>query len=385
MENRDKVEKVVEFAGQVSEVLAATVGQFHPILEAVFNACSELLSNPDSKEARYMLEQVQIVNKKLQGIENSIDQITREMQKISMNKQNFDREMQILSQYGKFLDFVDASPEYKKKKMEKFIIHYDNTDSDMNLDGLYNAVTGSNITGEPMMETVVMVEQRNRRVVEEFCAGLKKLFVVGIITLMGYAALTKGEVGKDLLKRWQERMEDVEKRMKAAVDECTEKFPEQAKSDLELLVTNDHGNVSQEFIKTLLDSLVAKYDWVKWSIRAFGERESFFFFNWLAGKNYQSKEGCNWFEILTPSKVKVVVSFCVDPKPIDKNRIREEVEGRKLRGDMTDVALSVRKTFPDLLVHAISYYKKVEETNNFDENCYYYQKLKGAYLCLHLE
>lgn len=385
VQNRDKIEKGVEIMGQASEVLAATVGQLHPVLEAVFVASAELLNNPEGKEARYIAQQFEQVNRQLEGIREEIDKIGLELQRTSMNKQNFDREAQMLSQYEKFQDFVNAKPKFKEKKMEKFIIHFENTDGDLNLDALYNAVTGSNTSGDPMLETVVATEQRSRRAVEDFCARLKKLFVVGIIAVMGHAALKEGKVAEEMVKKWQDRMEDVEKRMKAAVDDCTENFADQAKMDMEGILLEGPGTVNQEFIKTLLEVLVKKYDWVNWSIRAFGDKERLFFFNWLAGKKYHGSGGANWFDILTKNKIKVVVSFCVGPKPINKMQIQEEIERQKLKGDMMGVAQSLNKSFPNCLVHAVSHYKEVVETNNFHEDCYYYEKHKRAYLCIHPE
>ncbi|XP_037640662.1 uncharacterized protein LOC119497010 isoform X1 [Sebastes umbrosus] len=383
VQNRDQIEKGVEIMGQAAEVLAATVGQFHPILEAVFVASAELLSNPDSKEARYLTQQFEMVNQQLEGIQDEIDQIALELQKTSMNKQNFDREAQMLSQYEKFQDFVNAKPKFKEKKMEKFLSHYENTDADLNLDALYNSVIGESISGDPMLETVVTTEQRSRRAVEDFCARLKKLFVVGIIAVMGYSALKEGVVGEEMVKRWQGRMEEVEKRMKAAVDDCTENFADQAKLDLEHQLQESPGRVDRDFTKSLLDTLVKKYDWVNWSIRAFGDRERIFFFNWLAGKKCHGSGGTNWFDILTKSKIKVVVSFCVDPKPINKSQITEQIESEKMKGDMMEVALALNKSFPNCLVHAVSHFKEVVESNNFHEDCYYYGKHKRAHLCIH--
>lgn len=385
VQNRDKIEKGVEIMGQASEVLAATVGQLHPVLEAVFVASAELLGNPDGKEARYLAQQFELVNQQLEGIQDEIDKIALELQKTSMNKQNFDREAQIISQYEKFQDFVNAKPKFKEKKMEKFLNHYENTDGDLNLDALYNAVTGENTSGDPMLETVVTIEQRSRRAVEDFCARLKKLFVVGIIAIMGHAALKEGVVGEEMVTKWKDRMEDVEKRMKAAVDECTEKFADQAKLDVEHILQDNPGAVNQEFTQTLLDSLVKKYDWVKWSIRAFNDRERIFFFNWLAGKKCHGSGGTNWFDFLTKNKIKVVVSFCVDPKPINKSQIQEKIEARKLKGNMMALALTLNRSFPNCLVHAVSHYKEVVESNNFHEDCYYYGKHKRAYLCIHPE
>ncbi|TNN40133.1 hypothetical protein EYF80_049692 [Liparis tanakae] len=383
--NRDKIEKGVEIMGQASEVLASTVGQLHPILEAVFVASAEILSNPDSKEARYLTQQFELVNQQLEGIQDEIDKIALELQRSSLNKQNFDREAQMLSQYEKFQDFVNAKPKFKEKKMEKFLSHYENTDADLNLDALYNAVVGDSAAGDPLLETVVATEQRSRRPVEDFCARLKKLFVVGIIAVMGHSALKEGAVGEEMVKKWQGRMEEVETRMKAAVDDCKDNFADQAKLDVELLLQENPGAVNRDFTKSLLESLVKKYDWVNWSIRAFSDKERIFFFNWLAGKKCHGSGGANWFDVLTRSKVKVVVSFCVDPKPIDKSQIQEQIEAQKMKGNMIDVALALNKSFPNCLVHAVSHYKEVVESNNFHEDCYYYGKHKRASLCIHSE
>uniref|UniRef100_A0A4W5Q6Z2 Rapunzel 5 n=1 Tax=Hucho hucho TaxID=62062 RepID=A0A4W5Q6Z2_9TELE len=131
--------------------------------------------------------------------------------------QNFDREEQILSQYEKFQDCLNANPKFKEKKMEKFLSNYENTDADLNLDALYGAVTGDNISGNPIMEIMVSTEQWSRRAVEHFCARLKKLFLVGIIAAMSYASLKEGFVGDEMVKKWQGRMEDVGNRMKSVV------------------------------------------------------------------------------------------------------------------------------------------------------------------------
>lgn len=385
IKNRDKIEKGVEIMGQASEVLAATVGQLHPVLEAVFVASSEIFSNPDGKEARFLAQQLEQVNTKLEGIQSEIDQIALELQRTSMNKQNFDREAQMLSQYEKFQDFVNASPKFKEKKMQKFISHFENTDGDLNLDSLYNAVTGENTAGDPMLETVVTTERRNRRAVEDFCARLKKLFVVGIIAVMGHAALTEKTVGEEMVQKWQKRMEDVETRMKAAVEDCTQNFAVQAKQDMELYLQDNPGTADVEFTKTLLDSLVKKFDWVCWSIRAFNNKERIFFFNWLAGKKCHGSGGDNWFDILTKTNVKVVVSFSVEPRPINKAEIAEQIEKQKLKGNMMRVAQSLSRSFPTYLVHTVSHFKEVVETNSFQPECYYYGKHKRAYVCVHPE
>lgn len=385
LENRDNIEKGVEIISQGCEVLAATIGQLHPLLEAVFVASAELLGNPDSKEAKYLTEQFEKVNQKLEGIQDEIDKINLELKRTSLNKQNFDSEVQMISQYEKFQDFVTAKPKFKEKKKEKFLSHYENTDSDKNLDALYNAVTGDNISGEQMLVVVVETEQRSRRAVEEFCARLKKLFVVGIIAVMGYTALKDGKVGEAMLKKWQDRMEDVEKRMKVAVDDCIQNFPTQAKMDLEHELLERSADVNQEFAQMLLETLTKKFDWVCWSVRVINHKDGFLG-NLLGGKNYQVNDGsANFFEILTINEIKIVVSFTTDPKPLKKNQIKDQIEKENFKGNMKSVAESLCRNFPSCLVHIVSPGKRVKEANSFQPECYYYIAHKKAHICIHSE
>lgn len=385
LENKDKIEKGVEIMGQGCEVLAATVGQFHPILEAVFLASAELLGNPEGKEAKFLAEQFEKINQNLEGIRDEINQIALELQRTSMNKQNFDYEAKIISQYEKFQDFVNAKPKFKEKKKEKFITQYENTGSDLNIDSLYNAVTGENTSGDAMLDTVVTTEERSRKPVEEFCARLKKLFVMGIIAVMGHTALKEGAVGEAMVKKWQDRMEEVETRMKAAVDDCIENFPLQAKTDVERELQEHQANVDPEFTGFILDILAKKYYWVSWSVRVFNH-SGIFFWNWLAGKKYHgSGGGGSFFDLLTQNNIRIVVSFSADPKPINKSQIVDQIETQTLKGNMQSVAQTLWKTLPNTLVHAISRYKKVEEKNNFQPECFYFGRHKRAYLCIHSE
>ncbi|CAL8354738.1 unnamed protein product [Arctogadus glacialis] len=383
LKNKDEFERAVAMVGQVSEVLASTVGQLHPILEAVFMASAELLGNPEGKEARYLTEQFEQVASKLVLLQAEQEQISRESKRSSMNKQSFDREAQMLSQYEKFQEFINAKPKFKAKKKEKFLSHYENTDGDLNLDALYNAVTGDNLTGTPMLENVVSIEARGRRAVEGFCASLKKLFVVGIFAVMGHAALKEGEIDQEMVTKWQDRMERVEILMKAAVDDCTQNFAEQAKADTEHELLDKTGSLDEDFIKPILASLVKKYDWVRWSVRVM-RAEEWFLYNWVVGKKFSGWAGGeNYFEVSTKNKFMVEVSFCVEPVDLDRNHILKAIEGQRMKRNMVDVAATLSGNVPDCLVHAVHHGKAVVEVNTFKPECYYFVKHKGAYICIH--
>ncbi|XP_071004419.1 protein rapunzel-like [Oncorhynchus clarkii lewisi] len=383
LQNKDNLEKGIDIIGQASAVLAVTVGQFHPILEAVFQASYEIFSNPEGQNAKYLTEQFFKVNQNLRRIQAEEDQISRELQKSSLNKQHFDWEAQILNQYKKFEEFFNAKPNLKKEKMDEFLLTYEVLEEDLNLDALYNAFTG-NASGGSMLQTVVETEQFNRIAVEDFCDILKKLFVKGIIAFMGYNSLKKKDVGYQMLKKWLKQMEQVEESMKKVIDDIIDNFAPRAKEDMVKQLEEIPGSVDLGFTKSILDTLKNKYDWVSWSIRVFNDKERIFFFNWLAGKKYHGSEGgANFFEVMTKNNIKVVISFSVQPKLINMDLIKEQIEGEKLKRNMMDVAQIVSRRLPNCQVHAVSAYKKVVESNNFKEGCYYYGKHQKVYICVH--
>ncbi|XP_027013441.2 uncharacterized protein LOC113649716 [Tachysurus fulvidraco] len=379
MENSDKIEKGVEILGKGCEILAATVGKFNPILEAVFKVAAELLSNPESKETNYLAEQFVKVNQKLEKIQSDIKNIELVMQRSFVNIENFKFQANIMSQYEYFQYIFTAKPEYKKLKRDEFLIFFEKFEGEKNLECLYNAIMIENTSGQTMLDIIVETEQRSRRAVEEFCASLKKLFVVGIISLMGYAALKKDTVDEEMGKKWLARMEDVEKRMKAAVDECVNNFAEQAKTDIDEILLEKQSSVDPEFAKFLLEALVKKYDWVSWSVRVFNDDDG----GKLVKSLFRKKRVDNYFEHLCSNKIRVVVSFTADPKPLDKNQIKDQIE--KEKGGMESVAESLSKSFPNCLVHAINCSLNVEEANNFESEHLYYNSHKIAHICIHSE
>lgn len=230
-----------------------------------------------------------------------------------------------------------------------------------------------------MLDTILATEQRSRRAVEEFCAGLKKVLVIGIISLMGYEALKEGTVEEDMVQQWLDRMEDVEKRMKAAVDECVNNFAEQAESDIDEKLKERPSSVDPEFTQFLLDALVEKYYWVSWSVRVFKDGDSKLG-KFLFGKHrHINSGGGNYFDWLN-NKTRIVVSFTADPKSLNKSQIKDQIE--KEKGGLESVAESLCKSFPNCLVHVITRSEKVEEANNFKPEDFYYfpQNSRNLYL-----
>ncbi|KAF7692036.1 uncharacterized protein LOC124403755 [Silurus meridionalis] len=218
LENQEEIEKAAEILGESSDFLLTTVGQVFPLVKYFYVFTAKLLGNPNSYEDTYFTKQFQNVNRKLNEIKENMHEVERITMRSSLNMQMFKYEAQIKFQYKMFMK-IFTSESNKKLKIKEFVMMFENADDEQNLNGLYDQVTGNNMSGRAMLDEIVQTEHPSRRAVVEFCAYLKKLFVFGIIALIGYTAIKKGDAGEDMVKKWQTRMEDVEKHMKAAVGE----------------------------------------------------------------------------------------------------------------------------------------------------------------------
>ncbi|XP_053344212.1 uncharacterized protein LOC128514395 [Clarias gariepinus] len=369
LENKEQIEKAVEIVGQGCAILADTVGQLHPILGAVFRISAKLLSNPEGKEAKFLTKQFEKVNQTMEKLQGDLEETQRLIERSSLNIEYFKIYSQIIGQYEMFNYIFTAKPEFKKVKINEFLIYFEQYEREKNLKCLYNAITRDRI-----LDKILTTEQRSRKAVEEFCASIKKVFLVGVVALMGYNALTEGPVKEDKMKKWHGRMEEVEKLMKAAVDKCVNEFAEQAREDLDKI---NYETMSPE---SLLDILVKKYYWVSWSVRVF-IHEDWKLVKFFLGKQHHVS-GVNYFEFLSKNKKKIVVSFTAKPKPLNMSLITDQIE--KEKGDVESVAESLCKSHPKCLVHVVSRWYKVEEANNFNTD-HYFKSDKKAHIFIYSE
>ncbi|KAL4629554.1 hypothetical protein GN956_G16525 [Arapaima gigas] len=357
LENKSEIEKAVAIAGKGCTFLASTVGEFNPILKIVFQATSLLLNGPESKEGQYLSKQFLNLDQNLDALKNQIAVILQQIPFYSMNLY-CDHEASIIFQYEMFMDFVHASPEYKSKKKDLFLSQFRANKGDLPLTTLYDGITDGSI-----LKTMLAKEEWNRKAVEVFCTKLKMLFLKGIIVVIVYSALKPSEerevlevktqagdifVDKAEVTMWLQKMEDVERRLKNAVDECTETFATHAKNDMDGKL---NGSPPQAQAND--------------------------------GTEYHDHSGSdNFFEIKTKDKI-VVFSFSKERTCIDKDLIKKNIKRQQSRWNMAEMTLSLSKSLPDYYVHIVSGYKNVTESNKFPEDCYYYGSHGRAYVCIH--
>lgn len=226
---------------------------------------------------------------------------------------------------------------------------------------------------------------RNRRLLEDFCVRMKELLCLGLIALLGHCALTQGqEEEQEKIQEWSSKIEEVESRMKSAIESCIAAFPEQAKLDTERLLKENHEENLQDSTQQLLEFLVKKYDWVSWSVRLINHSSSTYR-NWRAGEHFHHVAGQNWFEVLQVNNINLVVSYSTKPQPVPHDCIRQAMEGQGKKGNAPAVVEVLEKQLCGFVVHAVSRHKESAAAWSFPEDCHYWERHKNVAVCVHSE
>ncbi|XP_067852705.1 protein rapunzel-like [Heptranchias perlo] len=361
---------------QNRERFSVVAGVLKPIFQVAGIILKLALGKRESEEMKYMKEQFQMVRNQLDVISDQIKQVLWEIEKSTINNQYFPIEENLKNQFRKYMDILNAAPEYRENEKREFLTHFDVTKGDQNLHSLFDAVMGySAIFGKPILETAMGYDQRNRRLMEGLCARLKELLCIGLIALVGHATITGTDV-EALKREWNEKMAKVESKMKSMIDQCIEEFAEQAEIDVEGLIKNKGERDNKGSATYIIEALADKYDWVKWSVRVYDP---------VSGFENHCVIGPNRFHFFRLNGVNVVVSYAIDPKiPLDEGHIRQLMEGKDDWKDARAVAKHVANNLPSgHVVHTVRRYKDLWNHKNFPNNCHFWETYSGVTLCVH--
>ncbi|KAK7880508.1 hypothetical protein WMY93_032850 [Mugilogobius chulae] len=312
-DKKDMVETIMEVFEQGAEVVASIAGDIFPVFAIAAPIVKLALDNVESKEAAYMKEQFQKVRDRLEVVSEQVKRINDEIKKSGVDATYFSVEENITNQFRKYMDILKAKPKFREVKKNLFLEHFEKTGGDKNLHTLYNAVMGNNFTGESVLEIIMNYEEKSRRAMEVFCARLKHLFCVGLIALLGHAALNGYGEEEDLLKAWSEKMQTVQKRMDAVIEDCIVSFPKLAEQD------------SRRIVRLLVKK-----------------------------KDFHCPTGKSRFQVpSSEERLNVVVSYSSSPEPVDRERVSQIVLGQKKLSAVPTAELLFRELPGDCVVHTI--------------------------------
>lgn len=379
-EKKDMVETVMEVFEQGAEVVASIAGDLFPVFSIAAPIVKLALDNVESREAEFMRVQFQKVRERLEVMSEEVERINDEIKRSGVNAAYFSVEENITNQFRKYMDILNAKPKFREVKKKLFLDHFSKTGGDKNLQTLYNAVTGENFSGESVLNIVLNYEEKSRRPMEDFCARLKKLFCIGLIALLGHAALKGYDEDEAILKDWGEKMKDVQHKMNVVIEDCIVSFPKQAELDSRRLVRDQSDQTSQQLAEALIEKLKKKYDWVGWSVRIFRSPSGLF----ANKKDFHCPTGKSRFQVPTSDeKLNVWVSYSSSAEPVDRNQIQQLIQSQK-KLTVVGVAEVLFEKLPGAcVVHTVKTTKDLACSWSFADELHYWEEHKNFYVCVH--
>ncbi|XP_068616492.1 rapunzel 4 [Brachionichthys hirsutus] len=379
-DRKDMVETAMEVFEQGAEVVASIAGDLFPIFAIAAPIVRLALENVESKEAAFMKEQFQKVRDRLEVVSEEIQRINEEIKKSGLDTAYFPLEENITNQFRKYMDILNAKPKFREVKKKLFLEHFAKTGGDKNLITLYNAVTGDNFSGESVLDITLNYEEKSRRPVEDFCARLKKLFCIGLIALLGHAALKGYDEEDALLKDWGEKMTAVQDKMNAAIEDCIVGFPKQAELDSRRLVRDQAHLTHQQLADAVVEKLRKKFDWVGWSVRVFRTPTGLF----AKKKDFHCPAGKSRFQVpSSDEKLHVWVSYSASPEPVDKNYVQQVVQSQKKLTVVGVAELLFQKMPGGCVVHAVKSSRELACSWSFPDELHYWDEHKNVFVCVH--
>ncbi|XP_062394790.1 protein rapunzel isoform X2 [Sardina pilchardus] len=221
LEDRDKLKrsmvKVLECVATISSAAAVV----NPIFGVAGSLIRVVLHHIDDEEIKTLKREFGTVHRALDELSQQHRSALLQIKKETLDGQYCRVEENLRNQFRKFMEVVEARPgTHQERKKDDFEESYANDMGDQNLHTLYEGVMGKpKLFSRPILEVYLKHSQGDRRIMERLCTRLTYLFCIGLIALMGYAAII-GDDEEGLSEEWTEKMENVQERMQDVLRRC---------------------------------------------------------------------------------------------------------------------------------------------------------------------
>ncbi|XP_069571193.1 protein rapunzel [Brachyistius frenatus] len=208
--------KVLHCVASISSAAAVV----NPIFGVAGSLIRVVLHHVDDEDIRTLKREFGSVNEALKDLSQENRNALLQINKETLDGQYCVVEENLKHQFKKFMDMVEARPQHSDSKKKDFEESYSNSLGDQNLHTLYDGVVGKpKLFSRPVLEVYLKHSQGDRRTMERLCTRLTYLFCIGLIALMGYAAVI-GDDEEGLGEEWAEKMEHVQEKMQEALRRC---------------------------------------------------------------------------------------------------------------------------------------------------------------------
>lgn len=220
IEDRAKLKQGLVKVLQCVATISSAAAVVNPIFGVAGSLIRVVLHHVDDEDIRTLKREFGSVNRALDQLSQQNRSALLQIKKETLDGQYCRIEENLRNQFRKFMEMVDARPEQRERKKDDFEESYANDLGDQNLHSLYEGVVGKpKLFSRPILEVYLKHSQGDRRIMERLCTRLTYLFCIGLIALMGYAAII-GDDEEGLTEEWAEKMVHVQEKMQEALHRC---------------------------------------------------------------------------------------------------------------------------------------------------------------------
>ncbi|XP_061573406.1 protein rapunzel-like [Cololabis saira] len=220
-EDRAKLKQGLVKVLQCVATISSAAAVVNPIFGVAGSLIRVVLQHVDDEDIRTLRREFGSVHRSLDQLSQQNRQTLLQITKETTDGQFGRVEENLKSQFRGFMAMVEgATPEQRRRRRDDFEESYANDEGDQNLHTLYESVVGKpKLFSKPVLEVYLRHSQGDRRTMERLCTRLTYLFCIGLIALMGYAAVI-GDDEEGLSEEWAEKMEHVQEKMQEALSRC---------------------------------------------------------------------------------------------------------------------------------------------------------------------
>lgn len=219
-EDRAKLKEGVVKVLQCVATISSAAAVVNPIFGVAGSLIRVVLHHIDDEDIRTLKREFGSVHRGLDELSQQNRKALVQIEKETVDGQYCHVEENLKHQFKKFMEMVEARPAHRERKKDDFEASYADDLGDQNLHTLYDGVVGKRkLFSRPILDVYLKYSQGDRRVMERLCTRLTYLFCIGLIALMGYAAVI-GDDEESLGEEWAEKMEHVQEKMQEALSRC---------------------------------------------------------------------------------------------------------------------------------------------------------------------
>ncbi|KAK3515399.1 hypothetical protein QTP70_018893, partial [Hemibagrus guttatus] len=219
-EDREKLKRGLVKALQCVATISSAAAVVNPIFGVAGSLIRVVIHHVDDEEIQKLRREFVSVNRALEEISKQNQGTLLQIKKETLDGQFSQVENNLRNQFRKFMEVVKARPEHVESKRDDFEESYANDLGDQNLHTLYDGVMGKpKLFSQPILDVYMTYSKGEQSVMERLCTHITYLFCIGLIALMGYAAII-GDDEEGLREEWAMKMEEVQEKIQEVLRKC---------------------------------------------------------------------------------------------------------------------------------------------------------------------